>query len=307
MEPTLSQLYADHRGKVSDKWSFYLPEYDRLFQPYRNRPVRLLEIGVSNGGSLEIWSRYFAQAVRIVGCDINPDCARLQYADPRISVVVGDANDDATFARILEISQGFDLIIDDGSHHSGDIVRAFARYFPLLSDGGLYVAEDLHCSYWRRFEGGLFYPYASIGFFKRLADVVNSEHWGNNQPRGAVLGSFGTTYGVGFDEAALARVHSVEFANSMCAVRKAPPSDNALGYRTIAGTEEHVLRGHLPLRGGPYACGSEMDNEWSVGAQPPEEELKMCVAQIVELQRALAERDQQIDALSRALSERDRR
>ena len=35
-----------HRGKVSDKWHFYLEEYDRILSAYREEPVRILEIGV---------------------------------------------------------------------------------------------------------------------------------------------------------------------------------------------------------------------------------------------------------------------
>ena len=61
-------------------------------------------------------------------------------------------------AEILSHSPNFDLIIDDGSHTSGDIVKSFARYFRHLSHGGIFVAEDLHCSYWSNFEGGLYYP-----------------------------------------------------------------------------------------------------------------------------------------------------
>ena len=88
----IHQLYIEHQGKVSDKWTLYLNEYDRLFNDYRDKPVRLLEIGIQNGGSLDIWSKYFSNAAALIGCDINPDCARLSYDDPRISVIVGDAN-----------------------------------------------------------------------------------------------------------------------------------------------------------------------------------------------------------------------
>ena len=45
----ISQLYWEHRGKVSNKWTLYLHEYDRLFVPCRDRPITLLEFGVQNG------------------------------------------------------------------------------------------------------------------------------------------------------------------------------------------------------------------------------------------------------------------
>lgn len=305
MEITLEQLYAEHRGKVSDKWSLYLTEYDRLFLPYRNRPVRILEIGIQNGGSLEIWSKFFPQATRIIGCDIDTACARLTYDDPRISIVVGDATADETFRQILDISPEFDLVIDDGSHGSGDIVRAFAKYFPRLSEGGLLVAEDLHCSYWSQFQGGLFYPYSSVAFFKRLSDVVNHEHWGNGQPRSALLRGFGATYGAKFDDELLGSVHSVEFANSICTVRKMNPAANTIGHRVIAGEEELVAAGHKPLRGSACPRLDQAHNEWAVRPMFPEEELPMRLQQILDLGRALAERDQQIAHLTQALAERD--
>src|SRR5450830_1175849 len=169
---SLHQLYAEHTGKVSDKWSLYLTECDRLFDDYRDKPVRLLEIGVQNGGSLEIWSKYFSNASALIGCDINPDCARLSYDDPRIGVIVGDANAPDVREQVLLRSPQFDIIIDDGSHLSSDIIKSFALYFPRVVEGGVFIAEDLHCSYWGHFEGGLFYPYSSISFFKRLADVI---------------------------------------------------------------------------------------------------------------------------------------
>nr|MBP9087896.1 class I SAM-dependent methyltransferase [Kofleriaceae bacterium] len=136
-DATLRQLYEQHQGKVSDKWSIYLAEYDRLFSYYRSQPVRMLEIGIQNGGSLEVWSKYFRFAERLVGCDINPDCAKLIYDDPRISVIVGDANADHSAEQVFACSEKFDIIIDDGSHTSSDIVRSFARYFPSIVDGGM--------------------------------------------------------------------------------------------------------------------------------------------------------------------------
>ena len=53
---SLQQMYFEHHGKVSDKWSLYLREYDRIFGPYRSSKIAMLEIGIQNGGSLEIWS-----------------------------------------------------------------------------------------------------------------------------------------------------------------------------------------------------------------------------------------------------------
>ncbi len=55
---------------------------------------------------------------------------------PASPVVLGDANTDAVAKRITARCERFDLVIDDGSHLSGDIVRSFCRYFDHVTDGG---------------------------------------------------------------------------------------------------------------------------------------------------------------------------
>jgi len=240
---TLEQLYQEHRGKLSDKWSLYLTEYDRLFAPYQSRPVRLLEIGVQNGGSLEIWDQYFPNARKIIGCDIDPKCAALRYGSTRIGVVVGDANSDDCESKILQHAPTFDIIIDDGSHRSSDIIRSFGRYFPYLDVNGIYVAEDLHCSYWNNFEGGLYNPLSAMSFFKRLTDILNHEHWRNNKSANELLARFGNEFGVDFQNLDLSNVHSIEFMNSLCAIKTSASEKNTLGKRVIVGMDEYVTSG----------------------------------------------------------------
>ncbi len=238
---TLEQIHHEPFDKVSDKWEIYLREYDRLFTPLRTHPVSLLEIGIQNGGSLERWAAYFEHAISLIGCDINPDCGKLIYKDPRIKLIVGDANEPATVEQITNASPAFDIVIDDGSHRSGDIVRAFANFFPSIVNGGMFIAEDLHCSYWNSFEGGLFHPHSSIAFFKRLADVINHEHWGVGLARSQLVQDFCEAYQVSLSEELLSSVHSVEFINSICVVRKDVCANNELGRRLVCGSSSAVM------------------------------------------------------------------
>jgi hypothetical protein len=243
----LETLYEEHTGKVSDRWSIYLSEYNRILADYRDKPIALLEIGVQNGGSLEVWSEFFPAARQLVGCDINPRCAQLVFEDQRIAVVVGDANSDEVQNAVLAYAPRLDIVIDDGSHRSSDIAKTFARYFPYVEDGGVFIAEDMHCSYWQEFEGGLFDPLSSIAFFKQLADVVNHEHWGVREPPSSVLKPFFDKYRLQMTDAELQHVHSIEFINSMCVVRKQKPERNQLGPRFIAGKIATVVPGHWDL------------------------------------------------------------
>jgi Glycosyltransferase WbsX/Domain of unknown function (DUF4214) len=296
-KPSLRDLFAAHNGKVSDKWDIYISEYDRLFQPYRDLPVRLLEIGIQNGGSLEVWSKYFAKAQKIVGSDIDPKCEQLTFDDPKIAVVVADANTDDAEAHILAESNGFDLVIDDGSHQSGDIVRSFARYFKHLADGGLYIAEDLHCSYWQDFEGGIFQPYSSIAFFKRLADTVNHEHWGTEKTRTSLIQDFAEKYLFNLEEHLLAEIHSVEFVNSICIVRKEKKQTNLLGIRVIAGSTALVWEGALQLHGSSGLSQDQTTNPWATQNTTLEAELLLRTEEINKLTKITQQHEHELAKL----------
>ena len=71
----LAKLFFSHSGRIVHKWVHYLDIYDRHFGRFRNTPVKFLEIGVAQGGSLEIWRKYFGPDATIFGVDVNPVCA----------------------------------------------------------------------------------------------------------------------------------------------------------------------------------------------------------------------------------------
>lgn len=228
----LLDIHLSKRGKVSDKWEAYFGVYERVFAPLRDQPVRLLEIGVQNGGSLEVWAAYFARAEAIVGCDIDPLCGQLRYADPRIHVVVGDVSTAATKERVLSIAPTLDVIVDDGSHVSKDIVTAFFAYFPSIRDGGVFVVEDMHAVYRPVEDGGLLNPTSAQEFFKLMADVVNMPHWRTVHDINALLSRFVQTA-----PPWLSTIESVEFSDSMVVIRKGKPR---LGRRLVAGDDARV-------------------------------------------------------------------
>jgi glycosyltransferase involved in cell wall biosynthesis len=305
-KPSLRDLFAAHSGKVSDKWDIYISEYDRLFQPYRDQPVRLLEIGIQNGGSLEVWSKYFPKAIKLVGCDIDPVCEQLQFDDARISVVVANANSDEAEQEVLTLSTCFDIIIDDGSHQSGDIVRSFARYFSHINDGGLFIAEDLHCSYWQNFEGGLEHPYSSVSFFKSLTDTINHEHWGIDKARGELLHGFNQQYKIELNELLLAHIHSIEFINSMCIVKKASPANNSLGNRFIAGVTAEVDRSPLNLHGSSCTRTNQSQNPWSTNITSNEDRLATQPNEFNALNAAATALNDEVNSLRQVTVENDR-
>jgi SAM-dependent methyltransferase len=240
MANNFREAYLAQSGKYVDKWASYLDAYGHFLDPIRDEISSVLEIGVQNGGSLEVWARYFPNVTHVIGCDIDAACGELTFSDPRISVVVGDATEKRTQKKVLEACPTFDLIIDDGSHLQGDVITAFWAYFPHVSYGGYVIIEDLSTSYWQSYGGGLTHPESSMQFLKLLADVVNYEHWGIPGLRQDALAGFSA--GKNFaEEKTLAEVLSVTFLNSLCIIRKVEKGkESEMGLRLGTGTETAV-------------------------------------------------------------------
>ena len=76
------RLYYGHEGHTAYKWHHYLALYDRHLSRFRGGPVRILELGIFHGGSLQIWKRYFGERAVIHGVDSNPACGR--FAEDRV-------------------------------------------------------------------------------------------------------------------------------------------------------------------------------------------------------------------------------
>ena len=230
-------LYARHQGKVSTKWDSYLDVYEDCFRPLKQQPVDLLEIGIQNGGSLDIWSKYFPRARSLTGCDINPRCSLLRYEDPRVQVIVGHVNEPDTYRRILERAPQFDIIIDDGSHRSHDVLTSFLSYFPLLKPGGLYLVEDMHCAYWEAYGGGIFNDRSPAAFFRHMLDAINRDHFKKDIPAGKLFQSFlpGEQFERFLDEHP---VLNMSVHDSVFVLRKAwPQRPRGLGECVIVGSE----------------------------------------------------------------------
>ena len=245
---SVEQIHREKTGKVSDKWASYLPLYDELFEKYRTQKLNLLEIGIQNGGSLETWKTFFTDARVIIGCDIDERCSALQYDDSRVSVVVGDANQPSTFKKITDICNNFEIIIDDGSHLSNDILNSFLIYFPVVKPGGLYVIEDTHTLYMNDYGGGILNEFSAYSFFKKLIDVINIQFWGNELPIDVY---FRTFFSLGQAPLFIKEgwVDSVEFRNSVIIIRKSLVATNEkLGERIISGSSAEVNDGVLAFR-----------------------------------------------------------
>jgi hypothetical protein len=171
----LAEFFFERRHSYAQKWADYFDIYHRHFGRFRGRSPVVLEIGVKQGGSLEMWREYFGAGCRIYGVDIDARCAAC--AGEGISVLIGDQADRIFLARLRRELPRIDVLIDDGSHHVADQMVTFEELFPHLSETGLYLCEDVHTSYWEKYGGGLAKPGTFIEFSKALVDRLNAWHW----------------------------------------------------------------------------------------------------------------------------------
>jgi len=143
------EFWKQHKPRAH-KWAHYFEAYHAIFGPRRSQSLRILEIGVYQGASLRLWRRYFDHPdTVIVGIDIDPSCARFDSERERIHVRIGSQADAAFLDTVTRDFGPFDIIIDDGSHHSSHMIASFNHLFAdALEEDGIYLAEDLHANYW---------------------------------------------------------------------------------------------------------------------------------------------------------------
>lgn len=173
-DPLFGYFSFKRSGRVLDKWIHYFPVYSRYFSRYRGRPVKILEIGVYRGGSLDMWNWYFGQQASIVGVDIDEQAK--EVSDHRNIIEIGDQTDPEFLRHVSRLHGPFDIIIDDGGHEMHQQIITAETLFPLLSDGGVFLIEDCHTSYWEHWGGGRGRSGTFIEWAKERIDDLNGYH-----------------------------------------------------------------------------------------------------------------------------------
>ena len=116
----------------------YIDTYDRLFASFQDQEINILEVGVSEGGSIRLFSDYFTKA-NIYGYDIM-NTARPGIFGPHVTYIIKDINkvDPQEFINIAPT-----IAIDDGSHILADQLLFVKLVYPAMVEGGLLFIEDI--------------------------------------------------------------------------------------------------------------------------------------------------------------------
>ena len=176
-EFTVSSLYADYLSNTSrpiHKMMHYFKAYERHFGQFVGRPCTFLEIGAGNGGSSQMWKRWFGPLARVVSIDINPVCA--QFEDEQVAIRLGDQGDPVFLQSLLDEFGRFDAVLDDGSHQMHHVLASMSFLYPRIAPHGVYMVEDVHTAYWPDWGGGYGKPDTVVSFFKEAVDKLNAHH-----------------------------------------------------------------------------------------------------------------------------------
>jgi len=170
----LWQDFLNNNKKPIFKWVHYFPIYERHFASWRNRSMTFLEIGVLDGGSLQMWQRYFGPLAKIVGIDIDDKCK--EHESPGIFIRIGDQSDPKFLQSVIEEFGIPDVVLDDGSHQMVHVMASFNFLYPKMLKNATYMVEDLHTAYWSEFGGGVEKPDTFMNFAKGCTDRLNWAH-----------------------------------------------------------------------------------------------------------------------------------
>ncbi len=141
----LSEFYNQLEPK-SDKGTehdYFNGYYDAEFTPKKDKSITLLEIGVLNGESINLWNKYFENAKEIYGVDINITNQAIATVNPTDEIVLerADAYSEDYVNKFL--NDGFDYIIDDGPHTLWSQIAFIELYYKKIKKGGKLIIEDI--------------------------------------------------------------------------------------------------------------------------------------------------------------------
>lgn len=154
----------------------YFHIYEKLFEKFKNKKIVIVEIGVSNGGSLFMWRKFFGKKARIIGIDLNPTAKKWEKYG--FEIFIGNQNDHSFWKFFFKTIGKADIIIDDGGHSNNQMINTFHCCHKNINNEGLIIFEDTHASYLKEF--GNPSNFSFINFCFSIAHKINYNFFGKN-------------------------------------------------------------------------------------------------------------------------------
>ena len=129
----------------------YLPLYQHLLISKKESAKNVLEVGISYGGSIKLWSDFFTNA-NIYGLDImniNDVWQEIKNKEKIILHTSIDAyNNDFFITNFLNKNIKCDFILDDGPHTLESMKQFIKLYSQIMTDDGILIIEDVQSWNW---------------------------------------------------------------------------------------------------------------------------------------------------------------
>lgn len=146
----LANKYETDKGTTFDYKHGFTEFYEPFLRKYEH--PRILELGVGGGGSEKMFDKYYDGDCEIYCVDIM-NLGYLFEGKDNIhffNLDLGNENDVLAFINSLN-GLKFDIIIDDASHQPDHQYISLINFSKCLNKGGIFIMEDLHTSFDRRF------------------------------------------------------------------------------------------------------------------------------------------------------------
>jgi Methyltransferase domain len=172
---TLDTLALKYGTDKSSSFHNYTEIYERYFSNLSQEPIKLLEIGIYEGASVQMWEDYFPNGDLHF---IDKDPSIIKYQSQRSHYHYLDQSNRYELLNFISETDGdFDIIIDDGGHRMEQQIISFQMLFSHMKPGGLYIIEDIFTSYWQEYGGKVLEPehgpQTTIAFLQHLIDEIN--------------------------------------------------------------------------------------------------------------------------------------
>ena len=148
-------------------WHSYSDLYEADFEPMRNDPINILEVGTFRGESINVWLEYFPNAtiytIDTFGRVAPEDLPMLKNS--RVTYAKLDSTASECNKHFKELGQKFDFIIDDGLHTPEGQQKTFDN---LIEFTDTYYIEDV----WNLDKVNMSHPW-----IKSHSDDFTSKKW----------------------------------------------------------------------------------------------------------------------------------
>lgn len=162
---SLKEIFLSHKGRSSHRFIHGMEIYDEYFSQYRDKEVTIVEVGVAQGGGLQIWKKYFGSKAKVYGIDVNES---FLFKEEQIEIFIGNQKNRSFLKEVFNKIGSVDILIDDGEHEPNGQIATFEESIPYIKEGGLYVCEDLHNAYHPDYINNSFMDY-----LKNKIDFIN--------------------------------------------------------------------------------------------------------------------------------------